>query len=71
MGYSAQYLTNDEWMELHAAYKAYGSGPEFWQVYQALQLAAKKRTGDSCVKVANEMAKIAQRIGVTQEALFV
>jgi len=30
MGYSAQYLTNDEWMELHVAYKAHGSGPEFW-----------------------------------------
>lgn len=26
MGYSAQYLSNDEWMKLHAAYKAHGNG---------------------------------------------
>jgi len=71
MGYSAQYLTNDEWMMLHAAYKAHGSGPEFWKVYQQLQAAAKRRTGDSCVIVANEMAKVAQRLGATPEALLV
>ncbi|WP_313251136.1 hypothetical protein [Stenotrophomonas sp.] len=71
MGYSAQYLTDEEWMTLHAAYKAHGSGPEFWQVYQELQLAAQQRTGDSCIKVANEMARVAQRMGLTEHALFV
>ncbi len=71
MGYSAQYLTNNEWMELHAAYKAHGSGPEFWQVYQDLQAAAKLRTGDSCIKVANEMARIAARLGATGRPIFV
>lgn len=71
MGYTAQYLSNEEWLELHAAYKAHGSGPEFWQVYQELQAAAKKRTGDPCVTVANEMAKVAQRLGVTKQAVLI
>jgi len=71
MGYSAQYLTDEEWMRLHAAYKAHGSGPEFWQVYQELQATARSRTGDSRIKVANEMARVAQRMGVTDRALFV
>jgi len=71
MGYSAQYLTDEEWLKLHATYKAHGSGPEFWQVYQDLQAAAKERTGDSCTKVANEMARIAQRLGVTSRAIYV
>jgi len=71
MGYSAQYLTDDEWMELHVAYKAHGSGPEFWQVYQDLQATAKLRTGDSCIKVANEMARIATRLGATGRPIFV
>jgi hypothetical protein len=71
MGYSAQYLSDDEWMKLHAAYKAYGNGPGFWQVYQELQVVAQKRTGDSCIKVANEMARIGERLGVTAQAIFV
>ncbi len=71
MGYSAQYLTDEEWMRLHAAYKAHGSGPEFWQVYQELQATARSRTGDSRIKVANEMARVAQRMGATDRALFV
>ena len=71
MGYSAQYLSNEEWMKLNAAYKAHGSGPEFWQAYQDLQATAMERTGDSCIKVANEMARIAQRLGVTSRALYV
>lgn len=71
MGYSAQYLTDEEWMRLHAAYKAHGSGPEFWQIYQELQATARSRTGDSRIKVANEMARVAQRMGVTDRALFV
>ncbi|TDB28391.1 hypothetical protein ATCM_12385 [Stenotrophomonas sp. ATCM1_4] len=71
MGYSGQYLTDEEWMTLNAAYKAHGSGPEFWQVYQELQVIARSRTGDSRIKVANEMARVAQRMGVTDRALFV
>ncbi len=71
MGYSAQYLTNDEWMKLHAAYKAHGSGPEFWEMYQELMLAAAARTGDPHIRVANEMARVAAGMGVTEKALFV
>lgn len=71
MGYSAQYLTDDEWMSLHDAYLENGCGPVFWQVYQELQSTALKRTGDSCVKVANEMARIAEKMGATRNALFV
>lgn len=71
MGYSAQYLTNDEWMKLQAAYRAHGNGPEFWQTYFELQVRAKQRTGDGGVKVANEMARIAERMGATSKALFV
>lgn len=71
MGYSAQYLTEKEWAELHAAYQMHGSGPGFWEIYQTLHAVAKKRTGDSCIRVANEMAMVAQKIGVTREALFV
>jgi len=71
MGYSAQYLTHDEWTSLHAAYVQHGSGPCFWQVYQELQSTARKRTGDSRIKVANEMARIAEKMGVTRSALFV
>ncbi len=71
MGYSAQYLTDSEWSELHTAYQRYGSGHEFWEIYQTLHAVAKKRTGDTCIRVANEMAKVAQKIGVTREALFV
>jgi len=71
MGYSAEYLSNHEWMQLHAAYKAHGNGPGFWEVYQQLQLAASTRTGDSAIKVANEMARLAAHIGATSKALFV
>jgi len=71
MGYSAQYLTNDEWMKLHAAYKAHGSGPDFWGVYQELQTQAMRRTGDSHIKVANEMARLAAKLGATRKAIFV
>ncbi|PZU29887.1 MAG: hypothetical protein DI584_01500 [Stenotrophomonas sp.] len=71
MGYSAQYLSNEEWMKLHAAYKAHGSGSGFWQVYQELQITAQRRTGDPCVKVANEMARMAAKLGATAKAIFV
>ncbi|TDB29516.1 hypothetical protein ATCM_18795 [Stenotrophomonas sp. ATCM1_4] len=71
MGYSAQYLTDEEWMRLHAAYKAHGSGPEFWQTYQALMFTVSDRTGDPRIKVANEMARLAAGMGVTEKALFV
>lgn len=71
MGYSAQYLTDGEWEELHKAFQMHGNGPAFWEVYQRLHTVAQKRTGDSCIRVANEMARVAQKIGVTREALFV
>lgn len=71
MGYSAQYLTNEEWMELHAAYVAYGSGPAFWQVYQELQQAAIARHGTASHQVVNEFARMAERLGAIREAILV
>lgn len=71
MGYSARYLSNEEWLKLHAAYKTHGNGPGFWQVYQEMQTTAQERTGDPCVKVANEMARMAAKLGATGKAIFV
>lgn len=71
MGYSAEYLTDDEWTRLQRAYVSHGRGPEFWQVYQELQLAATKRAGDSGIRAANEMARFAEALGATEGAVFV
>jgi len=70
MGYSAQYLTNDEWMELHAAYVAHGNGPGFWQVYQDLLQTASARNGVALLSVVNEMARAAERIGAISRAII-
>mgnify|MGYP007112219639 CR=1 FL=1 len=71
MGYSAQYLTNEEWMQLHAAYVAHGSGPEFWQVYQELQQAAIARHGEARIRIVNEFARTAERMGAIRKAILV
>ncbi len=70
MGYSAQYLTNDEWMELHAAYVAHSNGPGFWQVYQYLLQAASARNEGAQLRVVNELARIAERMGATPKAIL-
>jgi len=70
MGYSAQYLTNEEWLELQAAYVAYGNGPGFWQVYQELLQAASDRNGRAQVRVVNELARIAEHMGATPKAIL-
>jgi len=70
MGYSAQYLTDDEWMELHAAYIAHGNGPGFWQVYQNLLQAAADRNAGAQVRVVNELARVAERMGATPKAIL-
>jgi len=70
MGYSAQYLTNDERMELHAAYVAHGNGPGFWQVYQDLLQVASARNGGAQLGVVNELARIAERMGATPKAIL-
>jgi hypothetical protein len=71
MGCSAEYLTEEEWMRLQQAHRSHGRGVEFWQVYQELQLVTTARAGDSQICAANEMARIAERIGATEEALLV
>ncbi|MGE8280893.1 MAG: hypothetical protein ACN6O2_10700 [Stenotrophomonas sp.] len=69
MGFSAQVLTNEQWMRLHAAYRRHGSGPEFWETYrEILDIAANSGDG---IAAANELAKLAVQLGVTETALFV
>lgn len=70
MGYSAQYLTNDEWMELHAAYVAHANGAGFWQVYQDLLQGALSRNGGAQIRVVNELARVAERMGATPKAIL-
>jgi len=71
MEYNVHYLTNAEWKDLRAAYLAHGNDPPFWDAYQALLHSARRRTGDSQVKVANELARVAVQLGATRKALFV
>ncbi len=71
MKYGARYLTDEEWTELHAMYVRHGNGPEFWDIYQTLLYSARRRTGDSRIKVANEFARVAERLGATHRAMFV
>ncbi|WP_313213341.1 hypothetical protein [Stenotrophomonas acidaminiphila] len=70
MGYSAEYLTNEEWLQLQAAYRLHGNGPGFWQVYQDLLQAAAARNTRTALGVANELARIAERMGATQKAVL-
>jgi len=71
MGSSAQYLANEEWTELRAAYAAHGSGPEFWQVYQELQQAAVARHGEARIHIVNELARAAEHMGAIHQAILV
>lgn len=71
MNYSAQYLTDNERQALQTAYTQHGRDANFWQVYQQLERIARERTGDSRVKVANEMARAAAGLGATSHPLFV
>lgn len=71
MGYSTPYLSADELAQLQEAFKAYGNKFGFWQVYQQVTRAVSERTGDSGTKVANEMAKAAQAMGVTVKAIYI
>lgn len=70
MGCSAQYLSNDEWMQLHAAYVAHRSGPGFWEVYQELLQAASARNGGAKIRVVNELARLAEEMGATSKAIL-
>ncbi len=70
MGYSAEFLTNEEWLQLQAAYRLHGNGPGFWQVYQDLLHAACARNTKTVFGVANELASIAERMGATQRAVL-
>lgn len=69
MGFSAEILDNEQWMRLHAAYKTHGSGPEFWETYRDILDTA--RNGGNGIAAANELAKLAEQLGVTETALFV
>jgi len=70
MGYSAEYLTNEEWLQLQAAYRLHGNGPGFWQVYQKLLHTASQRDAGAKVDVVNEFAGVAERMGVLPRAIL-
>ncbi len=69
MGFDAQMLPDEQWMRLQATYKRHGSGPEFWETYRDIVEAAAHH-GDGAA-VANELARFARQLGVTETALFV
>ena len=70
MAYRAQYLTQEEWMNLHTAYLSHHSGSFFWDAYQAVMDSAIKRTGQG-IHVANELAGAAMQFDATRRAIFV
>jgi hypothetical protein len=70
MRYSAEYLTNEEWLQLQAAYRLHRNGPGFWQVYQAVLQSAARRNSYTTLGVVNELASIAERMGATGKAIF-
>lgn len=70
MAYDAQYLTQEEWMNLHTAYLSHRADSFFWDIYQALMDEATRRTGQG-IHVANELAGAAMQFGATRAAHFV
>ncbi|PZU26896.1 MAG: hypothetical protein DI584_10625 [Stenotrophomonas sp.] len=69
MGLGAQVLSTEQWMRLDASYKQHGSGPEFWEAYRDI-LDTVSQQGDGAA-AANELARLAVQLGVTETALFV
>lgn len=67
MGYSAQHLSDDEWMELQVAYRLHGSSAGFWDTYQRILARAVQRTGRDS-EAANALALAAERLGAVPEA---
>lgn len=69
MEYSAQTISTEQWMRLHASHEQHGSGPEFWEAYRDI-LDAVSLHGDGAA-AANELARLAVQLGVTETGLFV
>ncbi|WHL17619.1 hypothetical protein [Stenotrophomonas acidaminiphila] len=70
MNYGVQYLTDSERKALQVAYNEHGRDAYFWQTYKDLEEVARARTGDSRIKVANEMARAAAKIGANERPLY-
>ena len=68
MGLSAQVLSEEQWLRLSASHKHHGSGPAFWEAYRDI-LDTAALHGDGAA-AANELARLAVQLGVTETALF-
>ncbi|MEN5207335.1 hypothetical protein ABE493_04295 [Stenotrophomonas terrae] len=53
---------------MSASHKHHGSGPEFWEAYRDI-LDTAALHGDGAA-AANELARLAVQLGVTETALF-
>lgn len=69
MEFSAQVISTEQWMRLNASHQRHGSGPEFWEAYRDI-LDTVSQQGDGAA-AANELAKLAVQLGVTETGLFV
>ncbi|MEG8065797.1 hypothetical protein G3N90_12985 [Xanthomonas hortorum pv. gardneri] len=54
-------------LELQGFHDAYGNGPDFWDAYQRIMTSAAQAGGD-VIALANEMASLAQGLGVIKRA---
>lgn len=64
------FLSEHERSQLQRIHALHGSGPEFWNAYQALLENAGPRESDR-IKATNELARFAVQLGVVETALFV
>ncbi|MGE8213720.1 hypothetical protein [Stenotrophomonas sp.] len=69
MEFCAQVISTEQWMRLNASHERHGSGPEFWEAYRDILDTVSQHVDGTAA--ANELARLALQLGVTETELFV
>ncbi|WP_066092138.1 hypothetical protein [Xanthomonas massiliensis] len=70
MRHDVHCLSDASLSELRESHRRYGSGPEFWSVYQRILEDVAGRSHDPCA-AANSLARAAESMGAVSRAQLV